>query len=249
MKTLIASLIWLAAALPLAAADGVLEITISYRERIAPPPDAVAEVMLLDTSRADDIAPQLSGQRFALTGVPMTVQLHYDPALIRQELSYSISAAILSSGKTLFRTTSNNPVLTRGAPNSAELILTHMGHTHNENGGQARITGLAWAAYEIGGRALIVDDPPTLTLDVDGRFGLYSGCNRFTGRAEIDAGTIEFPENFAGTLMACPEDRERLQRETLDALRNVTGYTRNGHLLAFTNDAGVVTIRFREQPE
>ncbi|MEM7074295.1 MAG: YbaY family lipoprotein [Pseudomonadota bacterium] len=249
MRALCAVLIWLVTGLPVTAGDGVLNVAIAYRERIALPPDAVAQVVLLDTSRQDAPAVRLSSQRFAMTGVPMAVELHYDPALIDDAHSYSVSAEILSGDTTLFRTTSNNPVITQGAPGSVALTLTQVSASDTGSGSQPRITGLAWAAYEIGGRAIAPEDPPTLTLDGQGRFGLFSGCNRFTGTATIGDGTIAFPENFAGTLMACPENREQLQQQTLDAVRAATAFVRDGDLLALTDASGTATIRFRAQPE
>ena len=57
------------------------------------------------------------------------------------------------------------------------------------------------------------------------------------------------PENFAGTMMACPEDRERLERDTLEALSAATGNVRNGSNLALTNEAGVPVLRLPEVPD
>ena len=57
------------------------------------------------------------------------------------------------------------------------------------------------------------------------------------------------PANFAGTMMACPENGERLERNTLDALKAATGYIRHGSNLALTNEAGVTVLRLREMPE
>ena len=242
------------AGLPASANEGLLEITLTYRERIAPPPDAVAEVMLLDVSRADAPAPRLSSQRFALTGVPMTVTLRYDPALIDETRRYSVSAAILSGDETLFRTTTHNSVFTDDAAETMELTLTRISDTQADRGASQRITGLNWAIVEIGGQPVTADDPPTLTLDAGGRFGLYSGCNRFSGEADISVAQqgiskLIFPENFAGTLMACPEERESLQRDVLEAIGTVTGYTRDGDRLTMMNADGTAMLRLREQPE
>jgi putative lipoprotein len=110
------------------------------------------------------------------------------------------------------------------------------------------IHGTTWAVYEIAGRIVVAEDPPTLTLDQGGQFGLYGGCNRFSGELDAGKGSFRMPENFAGTMMACPEDRERLERDTLEALSEATGYVRNGSNLALTNEAGVPILRLREMP-
>ena len=224
-----------------------LDVTVTYRERIALPPDAVVEVELLDTSRADAPSIRMSSQRFRLTGVPQSFQIGYDPALIDERFTYTVAARILSGDATLFRSTTATPVLTRGAPDAVELTLEKMQRTAGPIDTSGKITGLSWEVYEIGGRALVVENPPTLQFDEAGRFGLFAGCNRFTGTAEIGAGTIEFPDNFAGTLMVCPEPREKLERDTLDAIGRSVGYVRSGSLLALTGEAGAVTMRLKLQ--
>jgi putative lipoprotein len=226
-----------------------LETTVTYRERIALPPDAVLEVELLDTSRADAPSIRMASQLFKLTGVPRTVRIGYDPELIDDRYTYTVSASIMSDRRVLFRSTTATPVLTRGAPSSAELVLQMMPSqdTGNDTGGF--ISGIAWAAFEIGGRMLSAEDPPTLTIDQDGNFGLYGGCNRFTGVLTAQDGVLSMPDHFAGTMMACPGPREQLERDTLEALATAAGYHRNGSNLTLTNAAGAAVLRFREMPE
>ena len=226
-----------------------IDTTVTYRERIALPPNAVLEVELLDTSRADAPSIRLSSQRFKLTGVPRTVEIAYDTDLIDERLTYTVAAKIVSEDSDLFRSTTATPVLTRGAPKSAEIVLEMMPKKTESDAPDPSIYGTNWAVFEIAGRMVVAEDPPTLTLDQDGQFGLYAGCNRFTGSLDAGNGTFSMPANFAGTMMACPENRERLERDTLDALKAATGYIRNGSNLALTNDAGVTVLRLREMPE
>ena len=225
-----------------------LDTTVTYRERIALPPDAVLEVELLDTSRADAPSIRLSLQRFKLTGVPRTVEIAYDTDLIDERFTYTVAAKIISDGRVMFRSTTATPVLTRGAPNAAELVLEMMPLQTEGSDANQSINGMAWVVYEITGRMLIADSPPTLTLDQNGQFGLYGGCNRFSGTLDAANGQFSMPDDFAGTMMACPEERERLERDTLDALSAATGYVRSGPNLALTNDAGVTVLRLRQQP-
>ncbi|MDU8944291.1 YbaY family lipoprotein [Ovoidimarina sediminis] len=226
-----------------------LDTTVTYRERIALPPDAVLEVELLDTSRADAPSVRLSSQRFKLAGVPRTVEIAYDTNLIEERLTYTVAAKIISDGNVMFRSTTATPVLTRGAPRSTEIVLEMMPQRTGSSSPNQSIKGITWAAYEIAGRMLIADDPPTLSIDQNGQFALYGGCNRFTGTVDASDGEFSMPDNIAGTSRACPEERERLERDTLDALSTVTGYLRSGSNLALTNDAGVTVLRFREMPE
>jgi putative lipoprotein len=227
-------------------ASGLLTVTVSYRERIAPPPDAVLRLELLDVSRADAPSIQLAAQRYRLEGVPQTQTLHFDSRLIDERLSYSVSARLLSAGETLFRTTQAYPVITRGAPTSLEVLLQRTAGP--AQGGEAAqgLEGRQWTVFEVRGRALVAERPPSLLIEEDGRFGLFAGCNQYAGQMEINAGSIAFPKTFAGTLKACPDAEERLERDVLEALAESVRYEQNGKLLSFLGEAGAVLLRFRD---
>jgi putative lipoprotein len=223
-----------------------LPVTVTYRERIALPPDAILEVELLDVSRADAPAVTLSHLRLKQDRVPFEVALPYDDALIDERMSYVVSARIISEGGVIFRTTSAYPVLTRDAPAGAELVLQRMPSSAAAQG-QSVLVGIDWAAFEVRGRLLVAEDPPSITFEEDGSFALFGGCNRFAGKVEISNGMIAFPEVFAGTRRACQPERERLEKDILDALSASTRFDRNGVNVAFQAENGVVTVRFRER--
>lgn len=243
---LIAALVALIAG-PSSAEEGTLSISVGYRERIALPPGAVLEVELLDVSRADAPSVRLSSQRFSMDRVPMAVTLHFDTALIDPRMSYVASARILADGKTLFRTTSAYPVLTRGFPAETDLLLQSMRLEAAPVETPQSISGYFWAVTEIDGRAVTGDDPPTLAFDEDGSFALYGGCNRFRGRAEIIDGTISFPEPFAGTQRACADARMMLERDVLEALRTSKSYIRSGNGLMFEDGSGRLVLRLENR--
>jgi len=241
------------AAVSASAAEATLQVTLAYRERIALPPDAVAELQLLDVSRADAPAQVLAMQRFRMTRVPQDFVLPYDPSAIDARHSYTVAARILTGNRVLFRTTSAYPVLTRGAGTKVEL-LAQMSKDKAAAPSPAGIAGVEWAVTEIGGRALVADDPPTLHLDDKGSFGLFGGCNRFTGKVAVKAGQagrgdLRFPPNFAGTMRACVPPRDKLEKDMLAALARVTGYLREGRRLSLTDAQGLVVLRLVERPE
>ena len=244
---LVAALVALIAG-PSSAEDGTLAISVGYRERIALPPGAVLEVELLDVSRADAPSVRLSSQRFRMDRVPMAVTLHFDTALVDPRMSYVASARIRADGRTLFRTTSAYPVLTRGFPAEADLLLQSMGSEAAPVETPQRISGVTWVVTEIDGVAFTGGDPPTLAFDEDGSFALYGGCNRFRGRAEIVDGTVSFPEPIAGTQRACADARMMLERDVLEALRASTSYIRSGNGLMFKNGSGRPALRLESRP-
>ncbi|MFC6637165.1 META domain-containing protein [Sulfitobacter sediminilitoris] len=79
------------------------------------------------------------------------------------------------------------------------------------------------------------------------RFSIFGGCNRFIGDLALSEGTIAFPESFAGTLMACPDDVERHERAFLDALARVHSYVRYGTGLVLTDRSGGALLHFVER--
>ena len=92
---------------------------IFYLQRMALPDDAVAEVMLVDVSRADAPAVQLASQRIKPAGqIPIPFVLEYDPAQLVPRHTYAIQARITHQGKLLYITTSRHAVLGEGMKSS-----------------------------------------------------------------------------------------------------------------------------------
>lgn len=224
------------------AESGTLDITVAYRERIALPPDAVVEVRLLDTSRMDVAAELLSSQRFRMTGVPFALQLAYDPALIDPRFTYTVSARILSGGRAIFRSTTAYPVLTRGAGNAADLMLERAAVSPPRESHVG-----SWRAVEIAGQPPVEGPAASLSFESSGQFALMSGCNSFAGRAQVGPGTLSFPAQFPGTLMACPPPLEAQERALLSALGETAGFTVAGDELTLADQSGAILARFRRQ--
>ncbi|MEM6636189.1 MAG: YbaY family lipoprotein [Pseudomonadota bacterium] len=221
-----------------------LSVTVSYLERIALPPDAVVDVELSDTSRADAPALRISAQRYKLDGVPQRVLLSYDDATIFDNLVYTVSARILSGERVLFRTTTANPVLTRGAGTEVELVLERAVEIPPQ-----RVSGVSWALTQLGGIAIPAEDPPTIAFDEAGAFSIYGGCNRFTGAAEISGTALTFPPAFAGSLRACPEPRMTLERQFIDTIGRTARFERisDAEMRLIDTDSGTLA-RFRAAP-
>jgi len=98
--------------------------TLMYRERIALPPGAVAEVWMLDTSLADAPAVEIAYQKIEDPGSPpIPFVLDYDPSKIDERMQYGVRATISHDGQLLFTSDTHYPVLTRGAGNTAEVML------------------------------------------------------------------------------------------------------------------------------
>lgn len=75
---------------------------------------------------------------------------------------------------------------------------------------------------------------PFIEFLADGKITGFDGCNRFNGSVEVGAKTLNLGP-LASTRMFCPDiDSDKF----MDAINQVTGFTKNGDLLELTGAAG-----------
>ncbi|TPI12033.1 hypothetical protein FJW06_18605 [Mesorhizobium sp. B4-1-3] len=78
---------------------------LTYRERIALPPDAVLMVELADVSLADAPATVIAKRRIAPAGqVPIKFEIGFDPKAIRKGRTYALQARITVGERLMFIT-------------------------------------------------------------------------------------------------------------------------------------------------
>lgn len=222
---------------------GTVTGTAGYRERIALPPGAVLDVQLLDVSRMDVAATVLSARRYAMTGVPQAFELAYDDKLIDPAMSYSVSARIVVGERLLFTTDTHNPVLTRDAGDSVDLMLIRVA--------QAALNPLEnsnWRLTHLGGALVEAEKHPELAFAAGGGLSLRGACNSYRGTADISGKKLTLPANMAGTLMACPEPAEALDRALLAAFPRVAGYIVDGDTLMLNDIDGTEVLRLTRLP-
>jgi putative lipoprotein len=106
----------------------VVRGTVSYRERMALPPDSIVEVRISDVSLQDAPARVLAETTQATSGqqVPIPFELFYDPAAIDPNRTYAVRATIRSAGRMLFTTDTSHLVITRGNPRQVDLVLVRV---------------------------------------------------------------------------------------------------------------------------
>ncbi|GGL82463.1 hypothetical protein GCM10011534_00680 [Pseudooceanicola nanhaiensis] len=244
MKTCLAAALALALpAAPALAEIATVEVTATYAGEAPIPEGAILAVELRDVSKADAPSVTLSLQMLTVAGMPVTVALPYEDTLIDDRMTYAVAARLLSGDTVVARTTTSNMVLTRDAGDSVEIALEPM-QTRQTTTPEPIPASVTWNAFEVGGRMLIVDTPPTLTVTEDGTVSVFAGCNQFTGQAEMTEGGFVVSQPMAGTRKACPPPVMELEAVVIDALGNTAGYVLNGDLLTLVNAYGVPTIRF-----
>ena len=99
--------------------------TVTYRQRIALPTNAVIKVKLLDITHPETQPVVIAEQSYnlGLRQVPVPFSLPYDPEKINPKRAYSLSAKITVDNQVWFATETPNPVLTEGKPSHADLLL------------------------------------------------------------------------------------------------------------------------------
>jgi len=100
----------------------------TYRERIAVPPGAQLEVLLLDVSRADAPSETLGSVTLSDIGQPpYPFEIAYRPEQIIASHTYVVQARLTHEGRLLFITDQACPVITRAHPSEVQLTLRRVG--------------------------------------------------------------------------------------------------------------------------
>lgn len=99
--------------------------TVTWRERIAVPPDATVTVRLQDVSRMDAPAVVMAEQTIATEGrqPPYPFELSVDAARVDPGMRYAVSARVEQKGQLLFINDTAYPVMTQGAGYTVHLML------------------------------------------------------------------------------------------------------------------------------
>lgn len=103
----------------------VVSGTVTYRERSALPPEALITVRLVDVSLADAPAEVISEQVITAGGrqPPFAFELPYNPRTFDPSRTYAVQARIEVNDELRFISTTQYPVLTRGATDSVEVVV------------------------------------------------------------------------------------------------------------------------------
>lgn len=227
-----------------------LSVTVSFRERIALPPGAQLDVQVLEVANPNRHPGAIVSQRFAMATVPMTVSLIYDPQVVDNKTRYAVFAAIRTqNGQQIFRATRTLEGLDGSDQAAVDLVLMMVPEADMNAAVPRRISGVAWTVTEVFGEAWPNDDPAALVIDDEMNVSAFGGCNRFRGHLQLSGRGLAFPDNFAGTMMACPDEVEAQERRFLAALMQVSDYVRYGAGLVMTDAEGRAVLHLVETPE
>lgn len=191
--------------------------TVTYRERMALPPDARVTVQLQDVSRADAPA-QVLGETVIAPPlqVPVPFRLEYDDGAILPGHSYALQARITRGGTLMFINTSRHAVFgdqpdpTGIDPTGIDatgIVVERVARNPDAKADAmaepdpAALTG-RWLAEDIGGMGVLDRVESVLELAADGGVTGSGGCNHMRGTATLGRADIRFGP-LAATRRAC----------------------------------------------
>ena len=230
-----------------ALADGaVITGDIIYRERIALPPNAVAEVSLVDVSRADAAGTVISSQTIDPAGqVPIGFALDFDPAAIAEGASYALQARISVDDTLWFINDTRIDIAPLTHTGAVEVMVVRA--SGEETATVETLGGTRWELVSIGEADVAEGVTTTLNIGEDNSIGGNGGCNTYGGSISYtgDAG-ISIREVFS-TMMACSEPAMSQERDFFNALNAATQFSMSGDVLTLTDDEGTALVALKAQ--
>jgi len=227
--------------------------TVTYRERMTLPPDAAIDVRLEDTSVQDAPAKLIGESIFAAQGqqVPIPFQVSFNTADVNPAHIYQLRANITINGTETFASTSAYPVITHGAPMSANVVLQRVAGPEAQKHTGPKLHGTYWSLVELNGKPPVPGmgrTQPYIRLHREqGRFEGSSGCNGMTGTYIVEQSALQFSPS-ATTLMMCPQPLMEQEQGLMAALKATSSYKIEGDTLELSNGTAVVA-RFKALPK
>lgn len=225
---------------------GVVSGTVTYRERMALPADAVVEVWITDVTPGVVTNMALLGEATVQSAgrqVPIPFEIRFEPSRVAPDHLYAVKAAIKGGGQTLFESEAGTHVITRGNPTRVELRLTRF--PAGPSGGGA-LGGTTWLLQDLAGAGVLDNVRATLEFTEEGKVAGAGSCNRFFGSVQTSGETIRFSQ-VGSTLMACNEAAMDQERKYLAALQKAQRFTRNGPELLIYSEGLVSPLKFTQQ--
>lgn len=228
-----------------AQAEGLtLSGEITYRERVALPPDGTLRLVLVDLAAPEQPRVQAEGAIASPGQVPLSFTFDFDDGIFTEGRIFGLRAEILSGGQIWFR--NEEPLaIDPAAPTGIEVITTFAGRIQDPSAPPAvdpePILGVNWTAEEIGGIA-VTPEQSTISIGRDKRAGGRGGCNSYFTQAEVNGDRLAFAA-VAATRMACEETVMAQEAVFFDALAATRFWRLVGEKLVLVDAEGEAVMR------
>jgi putative lipoprotein len=216
--------------------------TVAYRERVALPPDAVAEISLIDATVQDAAAQVVAKVTVPSEGkqVPLPFALPYDASKIDEKHLYTARATIKSGGQLLFTTDQVRGVVTQGNPTRVDLMLARVDPEAAMVSGD--LAGSSWVLEDLNGAGIVDGTHVTLDFAEKGRATGNGSCNRYFSTVDISGTSIRFGA-VGATRMACATAISLQEVKYFEALEAAHRFTIEGGTLSIFG-SGSKPLRF-----
>lgn len=232
---------------------------VTYRERIALPPEAVLKIELVDVSLSG--SPARIGADAVIDGpgqVPLQFILSFDSDVLIDGHKYALVASI-SAGEHLWFENATPYALDPLAPVSPVLVIVNfVGELIDPNAPviepepeipvveeevelevTAEIFDTIWVVTDLNGMTPGDAQQSTLSITTDRRAGGIGGCNNYFAEAYFDGPALSFGD-IVSTRMACGDAAMDQESAFFAALTSVRGYELDGDLFLLDIDGNTV---------
>lgn len=185
--------------------------SVTYRERMALPADAVLTVALDQFEGGEQT--NVSEVKMALNGqqVPVMFGIPFTKSSIRSGAQYGMRAEIRSQGRVWFESPRHTMVIANDVY-QVRLDLVKAAPMVNP------VLNTTWELFWMNGRMITASRPPSMRLDsAKSELTGFTGVNRFSGRFTYTAPTIQLDPG-AMTMMAGSTAAMEVEKQFLDVM-------------------------------
>ncbi|AZO31208.1 YbaY family lipoprotein [Mesorhizobium sp. M1B.F.Ca.ET.045.04.1.1] len=223
------------------AAEKTIAGEVTYRERIALPPDAVLSVELADVSLADAPATIVGQRKIVPAGqVPIKFEISFDPTAIKPGRTYALQARITVDGRLLFTTDTRHQV--DPLDGKLQILVLKMAAPATEPD-TAALYGQSWLIEYIDGIGVIAEPQATFRVSEAGKAGGKGPCNTYFATATVEGNKIAIGD-IGSTKMACAPDVMAQERALFNALGKAASYHVDAGKLLIADKDDRVILRF-----
>lgn len=215
----------LGAVAPAEAAKLTIVGDVTYRERIALPPEATLSVRLVDLAAPEAEGPAATAAIASPGQVPLTFTLNIDDTSVRADHAYGLVAEIMVADGTVWFRNAEPYAIDPAAPAGPILIVVNFQGTIATPAPKAPILDITWQAESIGGVAVLRGPGPSLSIAPDMRAGGRGGCNSWFAQVAVNGEGLAFSA-VAATRMACLSDEMNTQEQSYFAALAATRFWR-----------------------
>lgn len=216
-RLILALLLALASVAPAIADELSISGEVTYRERIALPPQAVLRVRLIEAGTTGmPVVVEAEGAIASPGSVPLSFTLRFDEDLLRAGQRYAVAADIVAAGELWFSTFAPLPVDPVAGTLDDPVILTFAGHPGEaaataavappvaEEAGPSSLLNVVWRVDAVGSEPIDPALEASLSIGSDLRAGGRGGCNSYFAQVWLEGAQLQF-SSIAATRMACSD--------------------------------------------